>query len=125
MKIVFKLLGWCIGVMLFFGVLGFVGNGMGLISYQFFGPKWADAERDVFENTNSFSKGKIQETIKYKLEYDRSTSVIEKNAIKSTIAMSLSDFDEDKFVKSNELKAFIKKMKYGSPLTVQIERAHV
>ena len=121
MKSVFKLLLWCIGVMLFFGVLGFVGNGMGLVSYQFFGPKWENARRDVYENTNSFVKGKLADTNKHMLEYKMSDDPIVKNALKYTISQNLVDFDEDKYCKSNELKAFIKQMKYGTPLPIPIK----
>ena len=120
-KAVGKLFLWCVGVMLFFGALGFVANGMGLISYKFFGPKWEDAKRDVFENTNSFTKAKVQEATKYRLEYLRSTDPAERNAIKSTIAQSLADFDEDKYVKNDELRNWIKNMKTGSPEPVPIE----
>lgn len=115
MKSVFKLLGIFIGVMLFFGVLGFVGNGMGLVSYKFFGPKWENAKRDVFENTNAFVKGKLSDTNRHMLEYKLAKDVDTRNALKYMISQNLVDFDEDKYCKSLEMKAFIKKMKYGTP----------
>jgi hypothetical protein len=121
MKAVFKLLAICIGVMLFVGVLGFVGNGMGLVSYKFFGPKWENAKRDVFENTNAFVKGKLGDTNRHMLEYKSTYDPVTRNALKYTIAQNLVDFDEDKYCKSLEMKAFIKKMKYGAPEPVPIE----
>jgi hypothetical protein len=121
MKSVGKLWLWLVGAMIFFGALGFVANGMGLISYKFFGPKWEDARRDVYENTNSFVKGKLADTNKHMLEWKRSTDPVERNALKYTISQNLIDFDEDKYCKSVELKAFIKKMKYGTPEPVPIE----
>lgn len=121
MKSVGKLWLWIVGAMIFFGTLGFVANGMGLISYKFFGPKWEDAKRDVFENTNSFTKAKVQEATKYRLEYLRAKDPVERNAIKVTIAQSLADFDEDKYVKNDELREWISQMKTGSPEPVPIE----
>ena len=95
MKDTFKIIGILIGITLLIGVLGFIGNGMGLVSYKFFGPKWEDARRDVFENTNAFVKGKLADTNKHMLEYKRSTDPIERNALKYTISQNLIDFDED------------------------------
>lgn len=120
-KAIGKLLLWCIGAMLFIGILGFVGNGMGLVSYKFFGPKWENAKRDVFENTNAFVKGKLSDTNRHMLEYKSAKDPAERNALKYMIAQNLIDFDEDKYCKSVEMKAFIKRMKYGTPEPVPLE----
>jgi hypothetical protein len=43
----------------FYG-LGFLATGGDLAIYRFWAPKRADAERQVFQNTQSFVQGKIQ-----------------------------------------------------------------
>lgn len=91
---------------------------MGLVSYKFFGPKWENARRDVFENTNAFVKGKLSDTNRHMLEYKSTTDPKLRNALKYAIAQNLVDFDEDKYCKSLEMKAFIKKMKYDAPESV-------
>jgi hypothetical protein len=121
MKGIFKIVLWSFGIMLLIGALGFVGKGMGLISYSFFEPKMEDARRDVFENTNAFVKGKLSDTNRDMFEYRSNSDPLVKNALKYKISQNLVDFDEDKYCKSVELKSFIKQMKYGTPLPIPSE----
>lgn len=108
-----------VGIAIIFGI-GFVANGLGLVQFKIFGPAWENARRDVYENTNSFTKAKRQEALNAMAQYKAAETNKEKNGIQSIIKMSLADFNEDKYVESNELKAFIKKMKYGALLPVPI-----
>ena len=55
--------------------------------------------------------GKTQDLIKYKHEYDMANQE-DKKAIESTIRFAFSEFDESE-LKSDELKRFLKKIKYG------------
>lgn len=70
-----------------------------------------NAEREVFEESQSYVEGKRQEALKYMREYNKS-SEDDKKALKAIIAQSMANFNEDKHIKSQELKSFIKKMKY-------------
>jgi len=72
-----------------------------------------DANREVFENTQSYIEGKRQEAVKYRLEYLQAETETEKNAIRSTIRMSFANFDESK-LNSPELEAFVETMKYST-----------
>lgn len=94
---------------------------VGVFKTKTVGKAQQDADRDVFESTNSFTKGKLQEAIKYRLEYMKSKDPLERNAIKMTVASGFVDFDEDKFCKSAELRDWIKKMKYDSPESIPIQ----
>jgi len=116
-----KLFAWLVGVIIFVSLLGFVGNGMGLISYKIFGPAWENARRDVYENTNSFTKAKVQEATKLRLEYLRSTDPAVKNALQSTIQMSFADFDVDKYVKNDELRKWVNAMLNSPPIRIEVE----
>ena len=71
-----------------------------------------DAQREVFEETNSFTKAKRQEAIKYYKEYQEAETDKERKAIETVVAMSLADFDEDKYITDDLLLSWIKKMKY-------------
>lgn len=76
------------------------------------GKAMQNVDREVFEESNSFTKAKRQEAIKYYREYLQSTSEDERQAIKVTIGMSLADFDEDRFIDNRKLLEWIKDMKY-------------
>lgn len=71
-----------------------------------------NAKREVFEETNSFTKAKRQEAIKYYKEWKLAETIEDKKAIEITISMSLADFNEDKHITDIVLLNWIKKMKY-------------
>ena len=70
-----------------------------------------NANREVFEETNSFTKGKRQEIIKYYKEWKEADS-LDKKAIEVIVSMSLSDFDEDRLITDTKLLKWIKDVKY-------------
>lgn len=71
-----------------------------------------NANREVFEETNSFTKGKRQEIIKYYKEWNEAETLEDKKAIETIVSMSLSDFDEDRFITDAKLLSWIKNVKY-------------
>lgn len=71
-----------------------------------------NAKREVYEETNSFTKAKRQEAIKYFKEYNECTTDEERKAIVTVASMSFADFDEDKYIKNAKLLAWIKRVKY-------------
>ena len=78
---------------------------VGLYHYKWFGPKFEDARREVFENTRSYNQAKMQELAKYRLEYIRATDPIEKKAIASTIRHRFAGYDRMKL--PYELEMFL------------------
>jgi len=85
----------------------------GLEWQGFFSQKQANIEHKVFKETRTFNEAKLQELVKYRLEYMKSKDNIEKNAIASTVRMAFADYDE-KRLDSVELRTFLSKMKYGN-----------
>ena len=71
-----------------------------------------NANRTVYEETSSFTKGKRQEIIKTYKEWSETESIEEKKAIESILSMSLADFDEDKFITDPKLLSWVKEVKY-------------
>lgn len=76
----------------------------------FISPKRQDVKRKVFKKTRSFIEAKIQDLVKYRLEYLLAKTKVAKKAIKETILFMFADFNEDLLPRT--LKVFLKKMKY-------------
>lgn len=68
-----------------------------------------DAQREVFENTQSYVEGKRQEALKYRLEYMKADSS-DREAIRMVVVQGFANFDEEKL--PIELRNFIHDMKY-------------
>lgn len=84
----------------------------GVLKTKTVGKAQQNAQREVFEETNSFVKGKRQEAIKLYKEYQEAESDEVRKAIETVVSMSLADFDEDKYITNPKLLNWIKKMKY-------------
>ena len=59
-------------------------------------PRMADAERRVFENTQSYLHGKITDLAKMRREYAASKDVAEKRAIKELALTTATNIDREK-----------------------------
>ena len=95
-----------LGLVLCFGL-----EWLGIGWRGFFGPKHAAVEREVFKQSRSYNEAKEQELLKYKLEYDRSTTEQDRKALAFTIRHKFADYDER--LLSPELQSFLRKMKSG------------
>lgn len=82
----------------------------GLQWKRFFAPRHENVRREVFKATRSFNEAKIQELVKYRLEYMRSDDPTEKGAIASTIRLGFADYDTTKL--PYELQLFVEEIKY-------------
>lgn len=105
MKIALSIIGGIIGMVLLVFLLSYAG----LIQYQFFAPKYENARRNVFENTQSYVQGKIEDLSNYKLQYDQAKDNDSKQAIESVIRSQFANFNIDQC--PNELKAFLTSMR--------------
>lgn len=106
-KFIFSLLiGALVFVALYFG-LGYLG----VLGTKTVGKAQQNAQREVFEETQSYIQGKRQELIKLHHEW-MSADNESKKSIESTIRMSFANFDETKLEDTPELYSFLKKIKY-------------
>ena len=97
-------------IILIIAVVIVVGLSFGsLYYYKFFGPKYEDARREVFESTRSYNQAKIQELAKYKLEYERSKDKQEKEALAFTIRHRFADYNDSKL--DYQLKPFLNEIR--------------
>ena len=75
--------------------LAWVLQGADFFMYRYFAPKYANTQREVFENTYSYERGTIQELRRYKMQYITATDS-QKDAIASTMLQQLGEFPEKK-----------------------------
>ena len=105
--ILYSILGIILIVVLSFG------TGMLNVFYnKTVGKAKQNVEREVYEETNSFTKAKRMEAIKLYKEYNECKTDEERKAIETVASMSFADFDEDKYIKDYNLLQWIKQVKY-------------
>ena len=74
---------------------------LGLANYKFFAPKYQNAQREVFENTQSFTEGKRQDLIKYYHEW-LNADKDGKSAIKELVIDDFASYDINKLTPSEQ-----------------------
>lgn len=110
MKIIGQiLLGTFLMVVLFVG-LSFVFGYSDVLYTRTVGKEKQNAQREVFEETQSYVEGKRQEAAKYYREYMRSDEE-DRAILRVVVANSFANFDETKL--SSELESFVHMCKYG------------
>ena len=112
MKYIFRGIGVFLITAVLFGGLTYGFGWFGVGYTKTVGKAQQNANREVFEETNSFTKGKRQEIIKYYKEWNEAETIEEKTAIETIASMSLADFDEDRFITDSKLLSWIKRVKY-------------
>ena len=112
MKDIFKIIGISILVMVLFVGLSYGMGWIGVHQTKTIGKSQQNAEREVYEETNSFTKAKRQQAIKLFKEWKECETIEDKRAIETIIQMDFADFDEDKYIRNPKLLSFIKKAKY-------------
>ena len=88
----------------------FAANEFDIFGTRFWGVRKANAQREVFENTQSYVEGKRQELNKLHHEWNKANAD-DKIAIEATIRMNFANFDESK-IQQPELYSFLKTIKY-------------
>ena len=94
-----------IGAVIAGAIVIFLLEVVGLANFKFFGPKFEDVRREVFESTRSYNQAKMQELSKYRLEYIRSDDDAVRSAIASTIRHRFADYDKSQL--PSELRDFV------------------
>lgn len=88
------------------GLVVFVAGLADLEYTKFFLPRKENVKREVFENTKSYTHGKVQDLAKHYEEYVKSDDVTEKAAIESIIKMQFANFNSD-VIDNHQLKSFL------------------
>lgn len=90
-KVLYAIVGLITLFALVFGL-----NYFGLVSFRFFAPKYENAKREVFENTQSFVEGKRQSLTKHYNEWRKSNDDA-KSAIRMVVMQEFANFDTKLF----------------------------
>lgn len=98
-----------VGIVAVFGVMFILGL-YNLGMFKFFAPKYENVRREVFENTKSYTHGKIQDLAKYYEEYNKAETTDDKETIRQIILVRFAEFDETK-IKAEKLKNFLVSMR--------------
>jgi hypothetical protein len=85
---------WIILLLFAFAWIIFWLQYLNLTSYQFFAPKYENARREVFENTQSYTEWKRQELSKYIYEYKLTKDEDRKSALRFIILQSSANIDK-------------------------------
>lgn len=107
MKAVFGVIGTIVALVL----LVFVMEYAGLANFAFFAPRYQNAERKVFENSQSYVEGKRQDLSCYRLQYMRDTTAVDRAAIRSVVNEQFANFNEEYLKDQPELLEFLRQMK--------------
>jgi hypothetical protein len=100
-----------ISILVIGGLIGLIyGFGwIGVHQTKTFKKAQKDADREVFEETQSYVEGKRQEALKFYQEYNKAEDN-QRSAIKQLVSHSFANFDENKL--NEPLKTFIYDCKY-------------
>ena len=96
-----------IGSILLILVLGFGLTSWAYFNTAFWSPKFQNVQREVFENTKDYNKGKVAELVKYYDEYRRAETAEDKVAIKQLVKVSFADYDASK-IQEYRLQSFVR-----------------
>lgn len=96
-------------LILFYGI-GFLATGGDLAIYRFWAPKRANAERQVFEQTQSYVQGKTEYLTRLRFQYQNATGQ-QKEALRQLILSEASTVDNNKL--PVDLQGFIDHLKEG------------
>ena len=88
--------------------VGFLVSGGDLAMYKFWAPKQADAQREVFEHTQSYIEGKRGNISRMRLEYENADSA-HKSALRTMILSEADSVDISKLPPTQQ--AFISSLR--------------
>lgn len=111
-KLLGKLFGGIMILLLFGYAVGFVATGADLMWFKFWGPKFQSAEREVFEETRSFVRGINQDIVRYRQEYcSAEPGSSERGVMKSTILHRAAEIDPEDL--RDDLRTFVENLERG------------
>ena len=105
MKTGFKIAGGLLAVLVVVFLFGLYGLGW----MKFFEPKKENIRREIFEQTQSYVHGKIQDLAKYYDEYNKGKQG-DRETIRQMIILRFAEFDESK-IRSSKLRTFLTRMR--------------
>ncbi|MGK0449325.1 MAG: hypothetical protein ACJA2M_003131 [Polaribacter sp.] len=112
MKSIFKNIGLLLLGIILLLTLSYGFGWFGVGYKKTVGKALKNADREIFEETNSFTKAKRQEIITSYKEWKLCEDEQCKKGIENILSLSLADFNEDKFITDAKLLSWVKNVKY-------------
>jgi hypothetical protein len=103
--------GLIIGSVFVAGGIDFLATGESFLMYKYWAPKQENVRREVFENTDSFVRGKIAHIAQLELDYEQSQSTAQKGALRRMVLTEAAEVDNSKLPASEQ--EFISSLKGG------------
>jgi hypothetical protein len=103
-----KAIGAVVGCLVVILAITWLVQGNDFFMYKVFAPQYADAQREVFENSKSYNQGMIQELQNLQVDYVKATPE-QKDALASIILHRTADFDVNKL--PSDLRKFIEQLR--------------
>ena len=91
--------------------LAFVLELGGLQWERFFAPRYEAVRREVFTNTRSFNEAKLQDLVRYRLQYQQAKTRDDKAAIAAAVRIAYAEYEASRL--PVELAGFLRTCKYG------------
>lgn len=107
-------MGKVLGVLAGVGVLGgllllaFGGTMFDLKMKEFFAPKYEQVRRDVYEESWSYNRGKVEHLNRLRLEYVASDNKNHKAVLRQVILNEVAAYDRDRL--PDDLQAFVREI---------------
>lgn len=105
-----KTVGAVIGVVIAVLALTWIVQGNDFFMYKYFGPKYEQQRRDIFEKSKAYNQGMIQELQNMRFEYVKA-SPEQKDALASVILHRVADFDLNQPQVPDDLRQFIEQLR--------------
>lgn len=106
--VIASVVGFFVIIMLF-AALGFLGSAYQLALYSYFAPRYANVQRQVYENTHSYNAGMVQNLYEMMFAYNKTTDPNSKIAMRGVFLHTVADYDESKL--PADLQLFTEKLK--------------
>ncbi len=108
-----KIIGFSILALVVLFAIGWIVQGNSFFMYQFFAPRQAAVERQVFENSRAFNQGMVQELQNMQFEYVKEKDPKAQEALASIILHRASGYNLEDPIVPSDLKSFIDGLKKG------------
>lgn len=110
MRTVGVTVGAIIGALVVILTLTWIVQGNDFFMYKYFGPKYEQQRREIFEQSRAFNQGMTQELENMQFEYMKATPE-QKDALASIILHRASGYNLNDPIVSADLRSFIEQLK--------------
>lgn len=105
-----KVVGAVIGVLVGIVALTWMVQGNDFFMYKYFGPKYEQQRREIFEQSRAFNQGMVQELQNMQFNYVKATPE-QKDALASIILHRSSGYNLEDSIVPGDLRSFVEQLR--------------